>query len=127
VLRIARLDAAPSTVTLPEAALAFCRRCAARGLAEGAVAFDRHRLEAFACFVTGRGLDDLTTLAAAVVRGFLAEQTQRSPAAAHHARATLSTFFRFLVAEEVVRENPVRKVERVRRLVASCRPRVRRR
>jgi integrase/recombinase XerD len=101
---------------LAEAVQSFCRRCRARNLADETIRFYRTRLEAFTRYLETSGAmvapKDVT---AALVRDFLAAQNELlSPAAAHHARATLSAFFRFLVREEAIAENPMLRVEKVR-------------
>ena len=101
---------------LGEAIESFYRRCCARGLAEETVRFYRTRLDAFTHYLESQGgavrPGEITP---PMVRDFLAAQKERlSAAAAHHARSTLSAFFRFLVREEVLTANPMDKVEKVR-------------
>lgn len=101
---------------LAEAMQSFLRRCRARGLADETVRFYRTRLDAFTRYLDGHGLPARPgEVTPEVVRDFLAAQKERlSAASAHHARATLSAFFRFLVREEWLTSNPVEKVEKVR-------------
>jgi len=94
----------------------FFRRCRARGLAAETIRFYRTRLDAFTSYLDAQGFrGGAAKVTAQMVRDFIATQQERlSSAAAHHARSTLSAFFRFLVREEVIAENPMEKVEKVR-------------
>jgi len=107
-----------------QAVESFFARCAARGLAEGTVAFYRQRLDSFRRYVEqhapGTGPDEVTP---ALVRDFLgAERERTSAAGAHHARATLNAFFTHLLNEGLVADNPIAKVERVKASQKLVRP-----
>lgn len=107
-----------------EAIDGFLRRAEGRNLSPHTLLFYRERLARWAAYLEERaptvGPAEVTP---AVVRDFLTSERERcSPSAAAHARTALSAFFRHLVAEEVIAENPMDKVERVRlprKLVAT--------
>ena len=109
---------------MAEALTSFHARCSARGLSQGTRAFCGPRLESFRCYleeqVPGAGPAQVD---AALVRGFLQVERERTSAmGAHHARATLNVFFSHLVREGLVATNPVAKVERVKARQKLVRP-----
>jgi len=99
-----------------EAVTCFLQRGRARNLSPRTLDFYRERLGAFTRFLEVRGLSlSPSEMTAAVVRDYLAWESERSSAAtADHGYAALRAFFRFLVAEEWLAANPMEKVEKVR-------------
>src|SRR6266487_1688932 len=87
----------------------FLRFCASeRRLAPMTCSAYERDVSACLDYLRGQGIEDLAEVKVTHLRGFLAEEQKRRPAASSQARATaaLKLFFRFLVEEERLIRNP---------------------
>jgi site-specific recombinase XerD len=114
--RLTLLQSSSPPDALRQALDSFYQRGRARNLSPSTQTFYRVRLEAFVRYLQGRGLElSLEQLAPSILRDFLAAERQRvSAATAQHSYVALRALCRFLVREEVLTENPIEKVEKVR-------------
>jgi len=114
--RLAVLEVPTPREAMQEALESFFSRGRARNLSPRTLDFYRERLGCFARFLEGRGLEVAPEqVTADVIRDFLASECERTSAAtANHGYVTLRAFFRFLLREDVLTENPMEKVEKVR-------------
>ena len=114
--RLTVLESPSPREVMQEAVTSFLQRCQARNLSPHTLRFYRTRLDAFTAYLQGKGaVTDPADVTPATVREFLASEQERiSAMTSAHSFITLRAFFRFLAREEVLSENPMEKVEKVR-------------
>jgi len=95
----------------------FLTYCRAKNLSENTLTYYRYRLEAFRRYVEEHGSTTIPTeIGSGLIRDFIISETKiRSASTAHHDVVALRAFFNFLTREGLVRENPMRGVETVKR------------
>jgi integrase/recombinase XerD len=103
-------------VTLDEAVSRFTRRCEAKNLSPGTIAYYGFHLTALSRYLASKDAHllpaDITT---DTLRGFLSERMKVSAVTAHHSLLTARVFFRFLEQEDITPTNPAAGLDGVRR------------
>ncbi len=99
---------------LEEAITAFFRRCQAKNLSVNTTTYYHHRFMALRRYLDAHdGAVAPYDFTPVLIRAFLTDEAIRvSPLTAEHSFITLRVWFRFLVADGLLADNPMTKVER---------------
>ena len=92
---------------------AFLLDCQSRNLSPGTIKFYRQKLHPLSRYLEDQGLADVSRVTATHLRGWLVhlQETNHNPGGCHGFYRAAKAWFSWLLAEDLVRENPMRRVK----------------
>ncbi|MBP6963843.1 MAG: tyrosine-type recombinase/integrase [Armatimonadetes bacterium] len=93
----------------------FMNYCRAKNLSPNTISYYRYRLQAFERFCADSPVAPENVTPERIREFLTAEAEEKSATTANHAYLTLQAFFNFLVSDGFIAENPMQRVDRVKR------------